>query len=123
MDAGEGPEGRALSLVALADGRASVYFEGDGGLASPREDASSSRAVRTLFDFAMRDRSRMKPLAEFLPAEPGQVNFYLLTGQGVLAAGGLERELRASDHVLSGLYSAGEAVVGQLKTSAVPVPR
>ena len=110
-----GYEEGAATLVALADGSASLYFSTGGGLIGGGRHPNVATAARRLVDRAVPHRPGLSAVSEFpLPAH-GDVHFYVLTTEAVLRAGAPEEALAGSDHPLSDLFFAGHVVITELR--------
>lgn len=105
----------AVTLVALGDGTASLYFSSGGGVIGGGPHPSIDAAARRLVGLAGSHLSKMSRTSEFpLPAS-GEVTFYVLTTNGVLQADAREETLGAGDHPLSELFFAGHHVITGLR--------
>jgi hypothetical protein len=110
-----GHEDAAVTLVALADGTASLYFSSGGGVigGGPHEDinAAAKRMVHVATGFL----AQLEPTKEFpLPAFQ-RTRFYVLTTSGVLTAEAAEDDLGNRRHALTPLFYAGQDVITGLR--------
>jgi hypothetical protein len=105
----------AATLVALGDGTASLYFSSGGGIIGGGPHPSVRAAALRLVGLAGSHLTKMSPVSEFpLPAS-GEVKFYVLTTNGVVAASAREEHLGAGGHPLSELFFAGHEVITGLR--------
>ena len=107
--------GGVATLVVFADGTTSLYSSAGGGIvgAGPQRDV---RHASDAFLRAAAAHERMSAAAADhpLPA-PGRVRFYLRTNAAALGAEAGEDELKAGGHPLSALYTAGQAVLAEVR--------
>ena len=107
------PEG-AASLVALADGTASLYFSTGGGVIGGGSHPAVDAAARRLVAIAARHAPRLTPTKEFPLPEEGDVRFYVLTTEGVVKGDAPEKALGEGSHSWSAMFFAGHEVIGGL---------
>ena len=107
------PEATA-TLVALADGSASIYYSSGGGVigGGPHESisAAAKRFVRLGGDFI----PRMSPATEFPLPPIGRTRFYVLATKGVVSFETAVAELGEGKHAFSPLFFAGHEVITPL---------
>lgn len=99
------------TVIALADGSASVYFSAGGGFIGGQSNDAVRAAAQKAVAIANRDRSAAHPASSFPLPDKGQVIFYFRTDQGVLTAVASEEELRAHKHKLSELGDATQQII------------
>jgi len=102
-----GEEQGATTVVAVADGSASVYRSDGGGSmgggqAHPEIHAAALKAI----EVAGVVQPSMQPATEYPPAGPGNVSFYLVTDAGVFTATVAQGDLNANHGPYSGLAAA-----------------
>jgi hypothetical protein len=111
------PNGSVATLVVYADGTTSLYSSAGGGILG----VGQQRGVRTTSDAFLR---LAQPLHAALDAAPegelpvpaaGRVRFYLRTNAGVRTAEAGQDELAAGTHRLSPLFTAGQAVLDEVR--------
>lgn len=104
-----------VTLVALRDGTASLYFETGGGViggAGHEKVRGVAMAMATLAD----DFVDKCVQAEVFPLPPvGDVVFYILTTNGTFTATAPVGDLGEERHRLSPLFHAGQDVITQLR--------
>jgi hypothetical protein len=105
------------SLVALADGTASLYTSSGGGVIGGGMHAKVKQAAIELCQHAA-PLGNLPRVTEFPSPGPQRVRFYLLTLDGVRGAEEPESTLAAGGHRLSALFLAGHAVITQLRVVA-----
>ena len=104
------PEGSA-TLVAMADGSASIYLSGGGGMIGGIGHETIRSAAQQFVQLASRFQPQMKRTTDFPVPRKGETNFYILTDAGVFTASAPENELGENRHALSTLFHAGHAVI------------
>jgi hypothetical protein len=107
------PEGWA-SLVALADGSASLYLSSGGGVigGGSHEEVKKAALEACTLAGAFEDLPRV---TEYPTPPDGRTRFYLLTVDGVRTAEEAEDVLGAGNNPLSPLFFAGQSVITQLR--------
>ncbi|MGE0268042.1 MAG: hypothetical protein AB7S78_06270 [Candidatus Omnitrophota bacterium] len=109
------PDG-ALSLIVLADGTVSLYYEKGGGVIGAGHEAGVKDASR---QFLIKTEQFIEEFKEatvgMLPAD-GHIIFYVLTyKQGILTADAGESILGERKHNLSEVFYAGHNVLSELR--------
>jgi hypothetical protein len=116
MELGLGSGGVA-TLVVYADGTTSLYSSAGGGILG----VGQQRGVRGASDAFLRLAQPLHAALEAAPAgdlpvpAPGRVRFYLRTNAGIRTAEAGEEELKAGGHRLSPLFTAGQAVLDEVR--------
>jgi hypothetical protein len=108
----------AASLVALADGSASIYFSSGGGIIGGQPHEAINTASRRLVELANQHLPKMSPATQYPLPTDGRVKFYMLTTQGIFSADAVEEHLGAGNHSLSALFFAGHEVITALRESS-----
>ena len=110
--------GSVATLVVFADGTTSLYSSAGGGIVGAGPQRDVRRASDEMLQVAGGTEGDMAPPAADgtfpLPAA-GRVRFYLRTNGGLRTAEAAEDELKAGSHALSGLYTAGQAVLSEVR--------
>jgi hypothetical protein len=109
------PTGSA-TVVALADGTASVYLSSGGGFLG---GGQSHETVRAAAKRTVEIAEQVQPLTQMtisyaLP-QSGQVTFYLLTDVGVFTATAPERDLRSHQNPLYKLGDAAQTIITEYR--------
>ena len=108
------PQGTA-TLIALANGSASIYFSSGGGVigGTPHENinAATKHFVRLARDFV----PEMPSTTKFPLPSVGCSMFYVLTTAGVVSFEAAEKELSEGNHRFSPLFFAGHEVITGLR--------
>lgn len=105
----------AVTLVALADGTASLYFSNGGAVIGAGGHASVHTAADTFLTVTEAH------LAEFAPASAtpvpgvGRVRFHVRTFGGTLGAEADEQDLGHGHHALSRVFHAGHALIAAIR--------
>lgn len=121
------PTGRVATLVVFADGTTSLLSSAGGGIVGSGSQRTVRRASDEFLEEAAEANRGMADAAESPLPAPGRVRFYLRTNAGLRTAEAGEDELKAGGHALSELYTAGQAVLAQVRPlntqdGAVPAP-
>ena len=105
----------AFTLVALADGTASLYFSTGGGIIGAGQHETVREALRDFILLANEFESAGEPVHEFPMPDDGWVNFYFRTFAGVLHYSAEEVELGEGRDPLSPLFHAGHRVLTEIR--------
>ena len=104
-----------VSIVAVADGSASIYISNGGGYLGGYAHESIRNAARDMVKLAAEVQSQTTVTTVYPLPRRGEVIFYLLTDAGIFTAGGSEEELQTHRHFLSKLGDAGQEVITQYR--------
>lgn len=100
-----------VSLVALLDGSVSIYLsDGDGVIGCGRHP-DVRIAARKMLQVAGRLQQQCQPVRQYPLPEVQQVNFYMLSHQGVLGVSADRIELDEGAIELAELYYAGHSLI------------
>ena len=103
------------TIVAVADGSASIYLISGGGYIGGGQGHESIRkAARNMLFVARQAQPGMRATKDFPLPGNGRVTFYVVTDAGVFTAEAPEAELR-SRHTLTNLYAAGQEIITQYR--------
>lgn len=103
------------SLVAIADGAASLYFSNGGGTIGAGEHESVARVARQFVGVAAQHSQQLQEVAvASLPAR-GSVRFQLVTDRGLRSAEAPEEALGEGSHPLSPLFHHGHALIAAIR--------
>jgi len=103
-----------VTLVALADGTASLYFSNGGGIIGAGTHKKPAIAAQSLVAFASHNLQLLTQ-SNFTPLpEPGHTRFYVLTTSGRYTAGAAEADLGENRHVLSPLFHTAHALIYEM---------
>lgn len=109
------PQG-IVTLVALADGTASLYFSSGGGVLGGGEHPAVAQAARDLTSAAAAQLNELSLASAYPLPGPGRVRFYVLTAaHGVQTGEAAEEDLGRGLGPLAGLFAGGHAVITQLR--------
>lgn len=104
-----------VTLVALADGSASLYFSSGGGIIGAGENDGPRDVAQLLTKQAAPFATNCERVTQFpLPAD-GVTKFYILTFDGVMSAETLEDDLGNNRHVLSPLFHGAHALISEIR--------
>lgn len=109
------PSGAVATLVVYADGTTSLYSSAGGGIVGSGSQRTVRRASDEFMEAATAANRGFADAAESPLPAPGRVRFYLRTTGGLRTAEAGEDELKAGGHALSALYTAGQAVLAQVR--------
>jgi len=104
-----------VTLVALADGTASVYLSNGGGTIGLGPKRGPGRAGKELIALAQQFVVHAKPTSSFPLPQPGFMRFYLLSGNGVLAAEANANDLAQGGQSLSPLFYKGQELLYEIR--------
>jgi deazaflavin-dependent oxidoreductase (nitroreductase family) len=103
------------TVVAFADGSASIYLSTGGGFLGGQGHETVRRAAIGMVQAAGPAQSHTTQTTAFPLPAPGQVVFYLRTDAGVFTGSATEQELGTRRHALSPLLFAGHEVITQYR--------
>jgi hypothetical protein len=113
--------GSFASLVALADGSASLYTSTGGGILGAGVHDTVKQAALALCDLAGA-KGDLPQVTEFPSPEPGRVRFYILGSGGVRGAEAADADLKTGAHPLAALFGAGHALLTELRLASEKKP-
>ena len=104
------------TVVAVADGTASVYLSSGGGsLGGSQAHAEIREAAVKAVALAAEFQPQMHPVATYPLPESGGVTFYAITDAGVYSSAGSAKELAVQSHPLSRLGNMMQNIVTQYR--------
>ena len=111
-----------VSVVALADGTASLYLETGGGIIGAGRHESVHRQAIAFVDRARELEHLGEPVTGPPPLpENRQVRFHWLGEDGVRSAAASELELSAGTHPLGAFYATGQNLLEQIRVAHTPI--
>jgi hypothetical protein len=105
----------AVTLVILADGTVSLYYETGGGIIGAGGHENVRNAAVRLIQTAEQRLDHFNPTQDFPLPQKGWLKFYLLTFNGILAAEMSQEDLN-EENPLSSLVIIGNEVLNELRT-------
>ena len=109
-----GEERGATTIVAVADGSASVYgSNGGGSIGGGQAHPSIHDAALKVVELAAAAQAQMRPATSFPIAGSGRVTFYAVTDAGVFAATAAQEDVRANRSPFSSLGKATQEIVAE----------
>jgi hypothetical protein len=108
------PEGSA-TLVAMADGSASIYLSSGGGTIGGIGNETIRNAAQRMVQIASEFQPQMKQTTAFPLPRKSETIFYLLTDSGVFSASAVEEQLGENRHPLSRLFHAGHEIIFEFR--------
>jgi len=109
------PQG-STTIVAIADGSASVYLSNGAGFIGGGQSHESIRdaALKTV-ELAATVQPLMRPTTQFPLANPQQVTFYAVTDAGVFTASASEGDLADNRSPFSQLAAAAQKILTEYR--------
>jgi hypothetical protein len=104
------PEG-SFTVVALADGNASVYFSSGGGMIGGFSHGDIREAAMACVRMAAALETELAPATDRRLPTPEETIFYVLTDAGVLTAHAPEDDLGEKRHPLWPMFHAAHGVI------------
>jgi len=104
-----------VTLVAFADGDASLYYKTGGGMKGGIVHEPVRKAAKEFVALAKRAVPQMERAAVSPLPEADRVRFYVLTPQGNLTTETDRETLGESEGALTDLFYAGQEVVAQMR--------
>lgn len=105
----------AVTLVAVADGTASLYFSNGGGMIGLGAHADVRAESMKLVEISGTNLQKMKKVESFPLPMPGEVRFYVVTPDGIMSAKTTEASLGMRDHELHDLFGQAHALITQMR--------
>jgi acyl carrier protein len=105
----------AVTLVAVADGAASLYFSNGGGIIGAGEHDNVRPVSLGFVKMAEGYLADMKKVEEFPIATPGNTTFYVVTPQGVFTRTAKENDLGEERDQLSKFFYQGQNLITQMR--------
>ncbi len=110
-----GHEGAVVTLVAIAEGTASLYFSNGGGMIGLGEHANVRPASLALVREAAPYLKFMKKTEKFPVPKLGETIFYVVTSDGVFTYAAKEDDLGNKRDQFSPLFFQGHELVTQMR--------
>jgi hypothetical protein len=104
-----------VTLAALSDGNASLYFSSGGGVIGGIEHEAVRKSAIQMSRVADVFVASCVPTTAFPLPKSGETVFYILTKNGKVTATALENDLGEEKHPMSPLFYAGQDVITQLR--------
>ncbi len=110
-----GHDGAAVTVVAVAEGTASLYFSNGGGMIGLGEHDNVRTAAFALVKGAELQLEHMKKTGKFPVPMPGETIFYVVTPGGVFTYSAKEDDLGNKRDKLSPLFYEGHELITQMR--------
>ena len=104
-----------VTLVAMADGAASLYFSNGGAIIGAGEHEGPKIAARSLIAFAAHNLNGLVRTTTTPLPTPGRTRFYVLTDRGILTAEASEDDLGENRHALSPLFYSAQELITEMR--------
>lgn len=106
----------ATTVIAVADGSASVYrSDGSGSIGGGQVHEAIRAAALKAVELAAGVQPSMQRANGYLPAGPGRVSFYLVSDAGVFTATAAREELAGNRSPYSALAAATEEIEAEYR--------
>ncbi len=112
-----GREDEAISVVAVADGTASLYYSTGSGMVGLGKKPDIHSATLSFVKKSASFLKFMKRVEAFPLPKPGQTFFYLVTPEGVFCYEANRNDLGRQQDKLSALYYAGHELIAQIRVA------
>ena len=111
-----GIEAGSATVVAIADGTASVYLSSGGGfLGGGQSHEAISNAAKATVEVADEVQPLMHPTSAYPLPQRGEITFYLLTDAGVFTASAPESDLRSHRSPFYKLADSAQAIITEYR--------
>ena len=110
-----GHDGAAVTVVAIAEGTASLYFSNGGGIIGLGEHANVRPASLSLVNSAKHQLKHMKKTKKFSVPKPGETIFYVVTPNGVYTYSAKVDDLGNKRDKLFPLFYEGHELITQMR--------
>jgi hypothetical protein len=111
-----GIEKGSATVVAIADGTASVYLSSGGGFIGGGQSHESIRvAAKRTVELAVEVQPLMRSTTTYPLAQRGQANFYVLTDAGVFTATASEDDLRRHSSPFYKLGDSAQVIITEYR--------
>jgi hypothetical protein len=108
-------DGGSYTVLAVADGNASIYLSSGGGFLGGIGHESVRKAAKAMVSAAKTVQPKMALTTSYPLPKGGHTTFYVLTDAGVFAATASEEALGLKQHELSPLFYAAQEVITQYR--------
>jgi hypothetical protein len=104
------------TVVAIADGTASIYLSSGGGsIGGGQSHDSIRKAAQKMVSVAAEFQPQMPATDTYPLPQSGQVTFYVLTDAGVFTASAPQEDLSSHRHPLGKLGDAAQEIITQYR--------
>ena len=110
--------GAVASVVAVADGGASMYLSTGGGVIGAGNHAAVRGAAARFRTATAESRGLFEVTEGFPLPDAGHVRFHARIGEGRYTADALEAAVRSGRHPLSTLYAAGQDLLTEIRLAS-----
>lgn len=105
----------AFTLVATADGSASLYFSNGGGIVGAGEHRDGAIASKGLIEASADFVTMMKKTKEAPLVMPGMAAFYLVTEEGLFTVSAKEEDFGENRHPVSPLFHKAHELITAIR--------
>lgn len=110
-----GHDGAAVTVVAVAEGTASLYFSNGGGMIGLGAHDNVRPAALSLVKAAEPQLKHMKKTEKFPVPKPGETFFYVVTPDGIFTYSAKEDDLGNKRDKLFPLFYQGHELITQMR--------
>ena len=108
-------DGNSYTVLAVADGNASIYLSSGGGFLGGVGHESIRKAAKAMVSTAKTFQPKMALTTSYPLPKGGHTTFYVLTDAGVFTATASQEALGRKQHELSPLFYAAQEVITQYR--------
>lgn len=101
-------DGNSYTVLAVADGNASIYLSSGGGFLGGVGHESIRKAAKAMVSTAKTFQPKMALTTSYPLPKGGHTTFYVLTDAGVFTATASQEALGRNQHELSPLFYAAQ---------------
>ena len=112
-----GRDEEVISVVAVAEGSASLYYSNGGGMIGLGKDTNVRSSSLAFVKKSASFLKFMKRVEAFPLPKPGQTVFYLVTPKGVYSYQADRDDLGRQQDKLSALYYAGHELIARMRVA------
>lgn len=99
------------TLVAVADGSASIYYSSGGGIIGAGQHPQGGEKAKEFLNFSRQYESKLKEVKEFPLPKPGMTRFYIIKKDSTLTGEFKEDDLGNEKLKLSPLFHKGHELI------------
>jgi len=104
-----------VTVVALADCNASIYLSSGGGFIGGQSHESIRQAAQNMIRQISDHRAALHETKEYPLPKNGQVTFYALYDDCVMAAAARESQLKSHKYGVTYIFAAGQEIITQYR--------
>ncbi|HRI15916.1 MAG TPA: hypothetical protein PLX89_23200 [Verrucomicrobiota bacterium] len=105
----------AFTLIATADGSASLYFSNGGGIIGAGAQPKGAAAAKALLSDAAKFVGKMTSTKETPVVMPGTTTFYVVTGKGIVTVSAKDDDFGENRHAVSPLFHKAHELISAIR--------